>query len=88
MLPTDPLRGPAMQDERASGPNEITRAPRSIHRLSKESCRTTHTFSLDGRGPPDDWEFQPVDVQAISPGFCKSSRQRTQKKSVAPGGMK
>jgi hypothetical protein len=68
-LQNDPLR-PVLNARRtaASGPNAVTRALRSIHRLSKDSCRTTHTFSLDGRSPHDDWEFQPIDVQAISPG--------------------
>src|SRR5258708_33358051 len=67
------------------GPNAVTRALRSIHRLSKDSCRITHTFSLDGRSPHDDRECQPIDNQAISPRSCQSARQRTQKKSVTRG---
>src|SRR5258707_15109324 len=55
-------------------PKAATRALRSIHRLSKDSCRITHTFSLDRRRPHDDRECKPIDNQAISPRPCHHAR--------------
>jgi hypothetical protein len=86
-MPEGDLLRPVLNARRtaASVPTVVASAGRSIHRLSKDSCHTTHTFSLDDRSPHHDWEFQPIEHPGnISPGAV-SPRDNEPKRNQSLG---